>query len=89
MDDKQRAVFCRSAADGIAMGLGHRFEWFVNALRMLNHMEYSKIEEGRREIEGAFLAFEKTTASCPEEEEDLQKLTIRDYHDKVGAWYHR
>jgi hypothetical protein len=87
MDAEDCEVFCGAAATGIALELNHRYEWYTNALRMLSHGDYTKIEENGAKIQRAFLAFEKCTASCPEEEKELADMTSEDYSELVGRWY--
>jgi hypothetical protein len=87
MTPEQEHVFCRAASLGVALGLNHRYEWFINAQRALMHGSYDEIPNRRKELDDAFLAFERSTASCPEEEVELQKLTITAYSHKVADYY--
>lgn len=87
MTAEQCQIFCGAAAAGIAMGLDHRYEWFVNVNRMLMHGPYDEVLPQEAKILDAFLAFEKCTAGCPEEEKFFAKATSLDYSDRVNQWY--
>jgi len=87
MTPEQCQIFCGAAAAGIAMELDHRYEWFVNANRMLMHGHYDEVLPQEIKILDAFMAFEKCTASCPEEKEWFNKATGTDYCERVGSWY--
>lgn len=80
-------VFVKCASTGVALGLAHRYEWFANAVRMLQHGDYTKIQESRKQIEEAFLAFEKTTACCDPDQLELDALDIDGYYTEVNNWY--
>lgn len=84
---KNAIVFAQAAQAGIACGLKHRYEWFFNALRMLQHGDYTEISERTRDITEAFIAFEKGTASCPEEQEELDKLDYDRYITLTDSFY--
>jgi hypothetical protein len=89
MTPEQALEFCSWAQMGIALGLTHRYEWFVGALRCLGHLDYSTMEESRAKIESAFVEFERNTCSCPEEEEELDNLTVDGYYERVNSYYDR
>ena len=87
MTPEQAKVFVGVAQAGIACGLQHRYEWFYNGLRMLSHGLYTEINERTAQIVDAFLAFEKGTASCPEEDEELAKLDYDGYIVLTNKFY--
>ena len=87
MTPEQCQIFCGAAAAGIAMGLDHRYEWFVNVNRMLMHGPYDEVLPQEAKILDAFLAFEKCTASCPEEDEMFKNATTFDFAVIVNDWY--
>lgn len=87
MTPEQAVEFCKAAALGIACGLQHRFEWYVNAVRATTHGDYSTINERRKAIADAFMAFEKTTACCLEETRELESMTLDEFVTKVDKWY--
>lgn len=85
---EQAHLFCRAAAMGIACGLSHRYEWFTNYLRSLQHTEvYADIPIKEQRAYEAFIAFEKMTASCPEEQVELDRLGKQGYCTLVNQWY--
>lgn len=88
MTPEQQTTFIKAAQTGVALGLVHRFEWYTNAIRMLHHGPYDEVDAKTKEIEDAFVEFEKGTASCPEEEEQLNNLNVDSYNDTVSDWYH-
>lgn len=79
MTQEQKEIFISYAQAGIACGLNHPVEWYVNGSRMINHMEYDKIGERLKELDDAFVAFYAGTASCPEEQEEIDKIGPSDY----------
>lgn len=87
MTPEQKDLFIAAASMGVACGLEHRYEWFVNAVRALQHGPYNEINPKRTELEQAFVAFEKTTASCEPEEQELQSLNIGDFYMRVEKFY--
>ena len=89
MTPEQEHEFCSYAIFGTSLGLGHRYEWYVNAIGSLSFCDWTKISEREEVIAGTFLAFEKQLASCPEEKEEYDSMTLEDYDKRVDAWYHR
>jgi len=87
MTPEQQTIFCQYASMGIALGLEHRYEWLSAAIRSLQHGPYEEIQSRTEEIDEAFLAFEKTTASSPEEQEELDALTVDGLYHLVAQWY--
>lgn len=87
MTPEQQNTFIGAARRGVALGLNHRFEWYVNALRMLHHGPYSEIDSQATKIQEAFVAFERGTASCQEEEQEYADMDIAAYAKRVGDWY--
>ena len=87
MTPEQAKVFVGVAQAGIACGLSHRYEWFYNGLRMIQHGPYTEIPERTKDIVEAFIAFEKGTASCPEEDEELAKLDYDGYIVLTNEFY--
>ena len=84
---QQTHTFCDAAALGIACGLNHRYEWFVNAQRALAHGSHANILKHFQRLYEAFIAFEKKTACCPEEQAELDKLDEEGYDKLVHRWY--
>lgn len=89
MTQGQKDVFLKAASFGIALGLEHRYEWLVNAERMLMHGPYTEIKESSDSIWDAFLAFEKTLACSPEEDKELSALTGKDLAKRVNDFYRK
>lgn len=89
MTPEQEHIFCRAAALGVACGLEHRYEWMINAIRALAHGPYTEIPDRMKDLYESFLSFEKSTASCPEEELELEILTVDGLVTKVNDWYER
>lgn len=87
MNDEQRKLFIGAASMGVACGLTHRYEWYINAIRALGHGPYVDIADGAQKLREAFHAFEQTTASCPEEDAELKAMTLDDFDKKVDAYY--
>lgn len=88
MTPEQHTIFCKVAASGVACGLGHRYEWLYNYIRFLpNTMSYKDIPYEKFKIVSAFLAFERTTASCEEEFQELQKMTPEIFLDRINAFF--
>lgn len=85
MTPEQEHTFVQAAMLGVTCGLEHRYEWYCNALRALLHGLYDEIPAKTKELAEAFLAFEQSTASCPQEEDDLK--TIEEFTLRVRAWY--
>ena len=54
---------------------------------MLQHGPYTEIPERTKNIVEAFIAFEKGTASCPEEDEELAKLDYDGYIELTNRFY--
>lgn len=82
-------VFWNAAACGIACGLSHRYEWFINANRMLNHGVYGEIPDRYSVLLTAFIEFEKATASDPDEAAELSTLDEVSYKDLIDTYYSR
>jgi hypothetical protein len=87
MDAQDYEVFCKAASVGLSLGLQHRYEWYTNALRVLSHGLYTSIPEGVQSIDKAFLAFEKTLCSSPEEEKLYDDMTMYDLQERVNKYY--
>lgn len=87
MTPDEKDVFIAAASMGVACGLEHRYEWFVNAVRALQHGRYDEINPKREGLERAFVAFEKTTAGGQHEEQELQSLNIGDFYMRVEKFY--
>ncbi len=87
MTPEQQNYFIKAAQFGIACGLQHRYEWFVNANRALIHGDYSHIEQESKNILDAFIAFERGTCGCPEDEQFLKNLTDTDFIKLVNDFY--
>ena len=84
---KLNDVFVKAATLGLCCGLNHRYEWYCNASRTLTHGPWSEIGKRETILLEAFTAFEKTLCSCPEEEEEYEKLDCRAFLNRVEAWY--
>lgn len=80
-------TFVRAAQTGVALGLEHRYEWYRNALSMLQYTNYAEIPANEAKIKNAFLSFERGLATCSQEEIYFRSLTIEDYEDLVDNWY--
>jgi len=90
MTPEQEHLFIQIAQMGVACGCEHRYEWLMNYLMHLpNLLEYSRIPDARQVAIAAFLAFEQGTASCPEEEEELQQLDENGFVDRVNRFFDR
>lgn len=89
MNDEQRRIFCDAASMGVACGLEHRYEWYINAIRALGHGPYVDIADGAERLRDAFFAFEKTTAGSPEEQEVLDNLTQEQFDERINAHYRK
>lgn len=89
MTPEQEHIFCQAAQMGIACGLAHWYEWYINADRALMHGPYTEIEEKSHALLNAFIAFEKETAGCFEEAEELKQLTHRKYIERVNEHYRK
>jgi hypothetical protein len=89
MTPKQANLFVRVCQTGIACGLEHRYEWYNNYDSMLYHGPWTELGVAREALWDTILAFEKGTASCPEEEEELAKMTLSDLSEKINRWYNR
>ena len=84
---KLNDVFVKAAILGLCCGLNHRYEWYCNASRALIHGPYTEIGERETVLLEAFTEFEKRLCSCPEEEEEYEKLDCRAFLNRVEAWY--
>jgi hypothetical protein len=87
MTPEQMDTFVKAAQLGVALGLDHRYEWYVNACRCLIHGVYTEIPRLQAAIDAAFLAFEKGTASDPMEEEELERLDMEGFNERIRVWY--
>ena len=87
MTPEQALIFAKCTALGIACELQHRYEHYTNAQRSLLHCDWNKLIVEGDKIAAAFVAFEKMTASCEEEQAELDKLTPITYSDLVSKWY--
>lgn len=87
MTVEQMKIFISAAQMGIACGLTHRYEWLTNADRALEHGPYDQISSHCDKLWDAFLAFEKGTAGCEEEEQSLDALTVKGLSDMVRSYY--
>lgn len=88
MTPEQEHTFRVAASSGIACGLTHRYEWLMNELKFLvNFVHESAISFEEHRLITAFLEFEKTTASCGEEFDELAGLTTETFMQKVHNWY--
>lgn len=87
MTERDMEVFCRSAQNGVAMGLSHRYEWLVNSLRMLEHGWQGEYEERAAETVHAFVEFEKGAVGSAEEAEELKDLTSDGLSLLVNKYY--
>lgn len=87
MTSEQEHEFCSAAGLGIACGLNHRYEWYVNATRALMRGPYIEMPTRQTAILRSFVAFEKTIASCPEEQTELDSLDAKAFTTRVNEWY--
>lgn len=88
MDNNQKDIFIKAAQDGVACGLFHPIEWYVNATRMLSWGHYETINEKEDDLLDAFLSFWKNTAGCPEEQEWLDQLTPEQFIEQIVNPYY-
>ena len=90
MTPEQEKLFCQIASMGVACGLEHRYEWLANYLHhFLQTAPYNEVSALQAAAWDTFLAFEKSTASCGEEEIELRTMTHKDFGAKMAAWYAR
>jgi hypothetical protein len=90
MTNEQKDLVIRIFQTGMACGLEHPYEFLTNYVRMLVHAHpYSEIARLEHEAQEAFVELLKGTASCPEEEEELQALTPDKLYAMIEAWYGR
>lgn len=82
MTPEQQRIFTHAAIAGVTCGLSHRYEWYQNYLRMLEHGPYDQFAQLSAEAWDAFLAFENE-CRLPEE----GKLTMEDLWVAIGKWY--
>lgn len=87
MKPEEMETFCRAAQMGVALGMEHRYEWYTCASRSLIHGYYPDMPLHQAKLDAAFLAFEKGTASCPYEEEELSTLSMEELYDRINSWY--
>lgn len=88
MTPEQTQLFCKIASMGVACGLEHRYEWLANyMMHYLMAIPYEEVLKARADAIDAFLALEKTTASCPEEETELAALDELGLSHKISAYY--
>ena len=87
MTPEEQTTFIKAAQMGVACGLSHRYEWYVNAQRAIGHGAYSEIIPALDALLRAFLAFEKGTGCCPEESEELSQLTDDGFSELVINFY--
>lgn len=88
MIPEQKAIFVEAASCGVACGLEHRYEWFMNySMHMMNIFPYGEISQRYADLLDAFLAFEKTTAGDPYEDEELQAMDTNGLIERINAYY--
>lgn len=69
MTPEQKDIFISVARMGWACGLNHPYEWLSNYLNhTMNFLPYDQIPAQEEKVIGAFVAFFKETACCPEED---------------------
>lgn len=72
---------------GMACGLNHPFEFFMNYLRTLDHFDYKKVPELERKAYEAMLEFMKGCAGCEEEQEFYNNLDVVSLNKYIDGWY--
>ena len=88
MTPEQMTQFVKHAQAGVACGLEHPFEWYVNATRWLMHSTpYPDIPAREQEIAEAFLAFFRGCDGMPDD--PIATWTVDDMHKACDEWYAR
>ena len=87
MTPEQKDLIVKMFQMGMACGLDHPFEFFMNYLRSLDHMDYKKIPELEKNAYEAMLEFMKGCGGCPEEDDFYNTLDIVKFNDYISKWY--
>ena len=87
MTPEQKDTLIEMFQMGMACGLDHPFEFFMNYLRSLDHVDYKKIPKLEKEAYEAMIEFMKNSGGCPEETDFYNSLTVVTLNDYISKWY--
>ena len=89
MTPEQMQAFVEAAQVGMALGLEHPLEWYVNVTSgmWISAMPYDKVPAYVERMTDAFVAFYRGTASCPED--PVENLTLEGLQDLIHRHYAR
>lgn len=88
MTEKQKDIIIEIFQTGMACGLNHPYEFFVNYIRsFMNFLPYDDIPKAEQDAYDAFIEFMKGTAGHPDEEEWLKTLDADKLNKRINSWY--
>ena len=89
MTPEQMQAFIEAAQVGMACGLEHPIEWYVNVTSgmWISAMPYDNVPAYIERMLDAFVAFYRGTASCPED--PVENLTREGFIEMVNRYYNR
>ena len=87
MTPEQMQAFVEAAQVGMACGLDHPLEWYVNVTSgmWISAMPYDKVPAYVERMTDAFLAFYRGTDSCPGD--PVKNLTVQGLQDMIQRHY--
>jgi hypothetical protein len=86
MTPEQDRLVIEAAQLGLACGLTHPEEWYVNATSHApSYMHYAEAEVYESLLREAFVAFLQGTASCPGD--PMETLTVQNFEGYITDWY--
>ena len=87
MTPEQKDILLGMFQMGMAVGLNHPFEFFMNYLRTLGHLDYKKVPEMEEKAYDAMLEFMKNCAGNEEEQDFYNTLTVVKLNELIDRWY--
>jgi hypothetical protein len=89
MTVEQMETFIYTAQLGMACGLSHPLEWYVNHINhMMNMYPYDTVATKEKLLTEAFVEFYKNTAGSPEEDDWLNELTVGNFNERIVEPYY-
>jgi hypothetical protein len=86
MTDKEKSQFIELAQMGVACGLYHPIEWYINLKRCLtDFLPKEKQEEKQKELKNTMISFYKST-SCADDD-NIENLDEDGFDDLVDNYY--
>ena len=86
MTQEQKDLFISAATLGVACGLMHPIEWYMNYIRsLMNFAKYEDIPNLKEKMTEVFIEFYKMTGGGPGD--PIENLTIDGFVNLVNDYY--